>query len=334
MKRSSIPHLARAWTSGLAVAVLALALPSSFARAQSAPGTQDPTAPAPAGNPAPVEASAPAADAAPADSAAPAPGVADGAAIMTPVSAAARMGQPLQSVRKVRLDKEARNVLRTGPGDDYAIVGVYPKGTSFPVIAKRGDWYGVQISETQGGWVHASLCHEFDDLSDLEFKPNPRLFKRTGTFVLTGYAGAYAFDRKSNSLVLGGRLGYYVFDRVQAEAGVAWTHVKRPAEIVENLFDLSLEAEDFQMLFYNLNLTWELLPGRQMVPFVSAGAGASLMQGDTETSFNFGAGTTLFLSRRTSKRWEVRDYHFRSGSDAARVSNDNVEFALGTQYLF
>jgi len=62
-----------------------------------------------------------------------------------------------------------------------------------------------------------------DDFSDLEFKPNPKLYSRTGSFVLTGYGGAYAFDRKSNSLVLGGRLGYYVFDFLQADGGVSWT---------------------------------------------------------------------------------------------------------------
>ena len=124
-----------------------------------------------------------------------------------------------------------------------------------------------------------------EDLGDLEFRPNPRLYTRTGSYVLSGYAGGYAFDRKSNSLVLGGRLGYYVFDRITAEAGIAWTHINRPAEIVESLFGLTLEAEKFHMLFYSLNLTWEILPGRQMVPFVTAGAGSAIMQGETEPAF-------------------------------------------------
>lgn len=47
-----------------------------------------------------------------------------------------------------------------------------------------------------------------------------------------------------------------------------------------------------------------------------------------------GAGTMLFLSKRTAMRWEVRDYRFKSGAENARVSNDNVEFSLGTFYLF
>ncbi|NOT32933.1 MAG: SH3 domain-containing protein [Candidatus Eisenbacteria bacterium] len=240
----------------------------------------------------------------------------------------------LTAVRKVRLTERSHNVMRSGPGDAYSIVGLFAKGTEFVVVTKSGDWFGVRLSTTETGWIHSSLCKEFDDLSDLEWRPNPKLYSRTGSFVLNGYAGAYAFDRKSNSLVLGGRLGYYIFDRLQFEGGVSWTHISRPAEIVESLFDLSLEAEKFHMLFYNLNFTLELLPGRQMVPFVTGGVGSNIMQGDTETAYNMGAGTMLFLSKRTAMRWEVRDYRFKSGAENARVSNDNVEFSLGTFYLF
>ncbi len=237
------------------------------------------------------------------------------------------------ATRRVRL-LGARNVVRTGPGDQYAIAGVFPGKTSFPVIAKSGAWYNIRLSETETGWIHSSLCREYDDLSDLEFRPNPKLYTRTGSFVLSGYSGAYAFDRKSNSLVLGGRLGYYVFDRVQVEGNVAWTHVRRPAEIVESLFGLTLEPEDFQMVFYHLSTTFELLPGRQMVPFVTAGIGSSIMQGDTETSFNFGAGTQLFLSKHTAMRWEVRDHQFKFGQGASRRTDNNIEFTLGSALLF
>jgi len=237
-------------------------------------------------------------------------------------------------VRMVRLAFRERNVLRSGPGENFAIAGVYPKGEAFEVIAKSGDWYNVRLSATETGWAHVSLCKEFDDLSGLEFRPNPRLYSRTGTYVLSGIAGAYAFDRKSNSLVLGGRLGYYVFDRFQVDAGVAWTHVRRPAEIVETLFDLSLEAEDFHMLFYDLNLVAEILPGRQMVPYLCGGVGSSIMLGRTEPSWNFGAGTALFVSKRTAVRWEVRDYRFQSGSEDARLENDNIAFTLATAMLF
>jgi outer membrane beta-barrel protein len=241
---------------------------------------------------------------------------------------------PLRSVRKVRLVGPAQHVARAGPGDTYAVIGVFAEKSAFPVIAKSGEWYGVQLSERETGWFHQSLCREFDDLSDLQYRPNPRRYTRTGTFVLQGYTGGYAFDQKSNSFVLGGKLGYYVFDRLQVDGGAAWTHVHRPAEIVESLFDLSLEAEDFHMLFYHLNATIELLPGRQMVPYVSGGVGSSILRGETEPSWNFGAGTTLFLSRRTAVRWEVRDYVFDSGTSNTRRTNHNIEFTIGSLWLF
>jgi outer membrane beta-barrel protein len=257
-------------------------------------------------------------------------GPAPGAAAPAPVVA-----NPQQVVTKrVRLDRSAHNVVRSGPGERFAVVGVFPKGATFPVVAMSGDWYNVRVSDTETGWVHASLCKELDDLGDLTFRPNPKLYVRTGSFILTGYAGAYSYDRKSNSLVLGGRLGYYIFDRVQAEGGVAWTHVRRPAEIVETLFGISLEAEDFHSVFYHLNLTYELLPGRQMVPFVTGGVGSTIMLGRTEPSWNYGAGTTLYLSKRMATRWEFRAYQFDSGPEGARVTNNNIEFAFGTSVLF
>jgi outer membrane beta-barrel protein len=270
------------------------------------------------------------------DSLATAPAPAESAAAPTTTGSptASSMTERLPSTRRVKLDHSGQNVIRTGPGNGFAIAGVYKKGATFVVIAKSGDWYNVRLSDSETGWVHSSLCREYDDLADLEFKPNPKLFTRTGSFILTGYTGAYAFDRKSNSLVLGGRLGYYVFDRIQAEGGVGWTRVHRPAEIVESLFDLSLEAEDFDMLFYHLIVTYEILPGRQMVPYLSGGVGSTLMLGRSEPSFNFGAGTTMFVSKRTAIRWEFRDYIFRTGADDARASNNNIEFTIGTAMLF
>ncbi|HTR97640.1 MAG TPA: outer membrane beta-barrel domain-containing protein [Candidatus Acidoferrales bacterium] len=242
--------------------------------------------------------------------------------------------RPVIVSHRVRLVGRTGNVVRSGPGSSFAIVGVFPKDASFVVIAKSGPWYNIRLSDSETGWVHASLCKETEDLSGLEFRPNPRLYTRTGTYVANGYSGAYAFDRKSNSIVLGGRLGYYVFDRLEVEAGLSWTHVHRPAEIVESLFDLSLEAEDFNMLFYQMNAVWELLPGRQMVPYLTGGVGSSIMLGSSEPSVNFGAGTRLFLSKRTATRWEVRDFRITTGSSSARLNNNNIEFTLGTEYLF
>jgi len=269
------------------------------------------------------------------ETAAPLEGVAPGPAGAPAIAAAPpEANPPLSTVRKVRVRSGKHNVVRTGPGDGYAIVAVVASPSTYAVIAKRGEWVAVRLSDSASGWIHSSLVQEFDDLSDLEYRPNRKLYSRTGSFVGSAYTGAYAFDRKSNSLVIGGRLGYYVFDRLVVDAGVSWTHIHRPAEIVESLFGLTLEAEDFPMLFYHLIATYELLPGRQMVPYLSAGVGSTIMQGESEPSFDFGAGTMLYLSKRTALRWEVRQYQFESGSDQARRSNHNVEFTLGTALLF
>ena len=235
--------------------------------------------------------------------------------------------------RSVRLDHQDQNVVRTGPGDRFAIKGVYPKGLSFRVIAKSGDWYNIRLSDSETGWIHSSLVKEFDDLSDLEFRPNPRMYSRTGSFVLTGQVGGYSFDRKSNSVAIGGRLGYYVFSFLEVDGGVTWTKVRRPLETVEDLFNLRLEEEEFHMLFYNMNVTLEVLPGRQMVPFLTTGVGSTIMQGNSEPTFNVGAGTRLYLSKRVAMRWEVRNYRFSSGDDTSRRSNSNFEFIIGTSFL-
>ena len=77
-------------------------------------------------------------------------------------------------IRMVRLAHRDHDVVRSGPGDRFAIAGVFPKGKTFEVIARNGDWYGVRLSDSETGWVHASLCKEFDDFSGLEYRPNPR----------------------------------------------------------------------------------------------------------------------------------------------------------------
>ncbi len=238
-----------------------------------------------------------------------------------------------ENTRRVKLDQEDHNVIRMGPGEDFAVIMVVPEGAHFEVIAKSGHWYNVRMNETQTGWVHSSLCTEYDDLSGLEFRPNPRLFSRIGAFTGTGYVGGYSFDRKSNSLVAGGRIGYYVLDFITVEGGVSWTHVTRPAEIVESLFDLTLEAEDFHMLFYEMNANVEVLPGRQMVPYATGGIGSSILRGETETSWNWGAGVLMYVKRKVGMRWEFRNYRFDSGSENARRHNSNYTFSMGTTFL-
>jgi outer membrane beta-barrel protein len=243
-------------------------------------------------------------------------------------------GPHVLTEKKVRLSGDGNNVVRSGPGDSFAIVGIYKKGLEFVVIAKRDEWYNIRLSDTNTAWIHSSLCEEFDDMSDLEFRPNPRLFSRVGSFNATLFTGGYAFDRKSNSFVLGGRLGYNVLEFAEIEGSLSWTHIVRPAEIVESLFNLALEEEDFHMLYYAFNLNAKLLPGRQMVPFLTVGVGSAIMQGETEGSWNYGAGINFFVRQKTAARFEFRNYLFDSGASNARRGNSNFEFSVGVSHFF
>jgi Bacterial SH3 domain/Outer membrane protein beta-barrel domain len=257
-----------------------------------------------------------------------------GAQTATPAATSPELNGPhVLTEKKVRL-KGDDNVVRSGPGNSFSMVGVYSEGSEFVVIAKKDDWYNIRLSDTNTGWIHASLCKEFDDMSDLEFRPNPKMFSRIGSFAFTAYTGGYAFDEKSNSLVVGGRVGYYLFEFIEVEGSVGWTHVERPAEIVESLFELTLEAEEFHMVFYAMNMNIKLLPGRQIVPFLTGGGGSSIMQGTTEASYNYGVGCDTFVRKTVAVRFEFRNYNFDSGSSDTRHDNTNFEFSVGTTLLF
>lgn len=265
----------------------------------------------------------------------PAPVAASAASSVAPAAPAIDLNEPwVLTERSVRLRRDTTNIVRTGPGNAFAMVGVFAGDSTFPVIAKRDDWYNVRLSATETGWIHASLCDEFGDMSGLEYRPNPRLFSRVGSFSFSVYGGGYAFDRKSNSFVLGTRLGYYLLEHVGLEGTVGWTHVVRPAEIVESLFGLSLEEEDFHMLYYALSLDLKLLPGRQMVPFLTVGAGSAIMQGMSESSFNYGAGIDFFVRKSTAAVFAFRSISLDYGSGTARRSNTNYEFSVGSTFLF
>ncbi len=254
-------------------------------------------------------------------------------ALASAEEAAAPYGPHVSRELMVEITAE-HSVLRSGPGEEFAILAFQEEGARFPVLAKKGDWYNVRVSETQTGWVHHSLCREYHDLSKLEFRPNPKLFSRVGSFQLTGFAGAYSFDRKSNSLLAGGRIAYFLFEYIDVEGTVGWAHIVRPAEIVENLFSLELAEEEFHLLFYSMNLNLKLLPGRQLVPYVTFGAGSTIMQGETESGINFGAGASMYVAKRVAVRWEFRNYRLSSGLGNARRDNNNLEFSMGTALLF
>ena len=93
--------------------------------------------------------------------------------------------------------------------------------------------------------------------------------------------------------------------------------------------DELFEDED---LLEMMNANLIPLPGRQMVPFLTIGAGSSIMQGQTETSLNYGIGTNFFVQQKLACRFEFRNYSFDSGSSNARRDNTNFEFSVGVSF--
>jgi hypothetical protein len=71
-----------------------------------------------------------------------------------------------------------------------------------------------------------------------------------------------------------------------------------------------------------------------MVPYLVGAVGSSVLLGRSESSFDFGGGTMLFVSKSTAIRWELRSYQFETGNDQARRTNHNVEFSIGSTLLF
>jgi len=47
--------------------------------------------------------------------------------------------------------------IRKGPGKDHPIIMIAEKGASFKVLKNKGDWFHIQDSEGDDGWIYKSL---------------------------------------------------------------------------------------------------------------------------------------------------------------------------------
>ena len=57
-----------------------------------------------------------------------------------------------------------------------------------------------------------------------------------------------------------------------------------------------------------------LMPGRQMVPFLTIGAGSAIMEGQSEPSLNYGAGIDFFVRKSTAAVFAFRSIAMDSGT--------------------
>jgi len=245
---------------------------------------------------------------------------------------AAWEGERPAGVKRVRVTSEEPVLLRGGPGGDYAIISTAAPGQVMLLVARVGSWYAVETEPGHTGWVSASRVEELD--TDVHFVSDPHRYHRQENFVFTPISGLYSAEQQSNAAMIGGRLGYYLTDRYEVEAGIGFTHVHRARDEVEELFDLTLEEPDANLLQYQANLNFHLLPGRRLGPFVTAGIGTATANAKTDLAWNGGAGMLVFVTTETAARLEFRNYHFTTGNEFTRRTVDNLEAIIGVSFLF
>jgi uncharacterized protein YraI len=225
-------------------------------------------------------------------------------------------------------------VVRAGPGPFHGMVATVGEGDRLVLDAKAGPWYHVALHDGRSGWVHEDLVRTWVDPSRFQFAPDPGRPSRMRSFHLVGYGGAYAADREDNGLLAGLRIGYSITDRLAFEAGMGWTGVVRTTYVLEQVFGLRLEEERFDLFFYEAGASVDVLPGRRVVPFVTAAVGASVLNARVEPTWALGVGTKAFVTRRLALRWELRNHHLKGGNNFTRFAGDNLEFSGGCEFLF
>jgi outer membrane beta-barrel protein len=256
------------------------------------------------------------------------------AEISTPPEAASQRDSTVIPHATVQVVHTPVAVVRSGPGPQHPIVATLPEGEVLTIDARSGAWYHLQLADTKSGWVHEDLLQTYVDPRKFEFAPDPGLPSRMRSFHFVAFGGNYAADREDNGLLLGARMGYSLTRRFAFEVGLGYTRVVRTTYVLERIFGLRLEEEVFKMFFYEAGASMDILPGRRVTPFITAAAGASVLEGHAEPTYTVGLGTKFFVSKRTALRWELRDHRMHGGNQFTRFSGDNLEFSGGCELLF
>lgn len=225
-------------------------------------------------------------------------------------------------------------VLRSGPGEDHALVATALEEDILVVDARTGAWYHVTGVDGASGWVHRDLVRNDVDREQFKFQPDPGKRQRQRTLALNLFVGSYAADREDNGFLMGARMGYAVTPRFTFEVGIGRTRIVRSTYVLEQLFNLRLEEESFQVFFYEAGLAMDLLPGRRVSPFIAAGVGATILNARVEPTWSMAVGTRAYLSRQIALRWEIRDHRLEAGNQFTRFKADNFEFSAGMELQF
>ena len=225
-------------------------------------------------------------------------------------------------------------IVRGGAGPQHEIVATLAEGDRLEIDARAGEWYHLRLPDGRSGWVHEDLLETWVDPRRFEFRADPGRPSRMRSFHIAAFGGAYAADREDNGFLLGVRIGYSITSRFAFEAGVGWTSVMRSTYVIEQIYGLRLEEEEFDLFFYEAGGTMDILPNRRVTPFLSAAVGASVLNSRVEPTWAVGVGTKFFLTPRTGLRWELRNHRLHAGNQFTRFAGDNLEFSGGFEMLF
>ena len=223
-------------------------------------------------------------------------------------------------------------VVRSGPGPQHPIVATLREGEVLTIDARSGPWYHLQLADTQSGWVHEDLLQTYVDPRKFQFVPDPGLPSRMRSFHFVAFAGNYAADREDNGILLGSASVFADALRVRGRAGL---HARRAQHLCARAHLRPASERGLQDVLLRGSRRLDGHPARPpRTPFLSAAAGASVLEGHAEPTYTIGLGTKFFVSKRTALRWELRDHRMHGGNQFTRFSGDNAEFSGGCSCCF
>jgi len=152
-----------------------------------------------------------------------------------------------------------------------------------------------------------------------------------GTFTLDPFTGIYSFDRAQHldtRSYYGLRGGYNFTDSLALEAMFGYV----PTETES----MAYVDRDVQVYRYGLDALFHFNPSGTLVPFISAGLGATQtdngsngMPDHGRGMFNYGVGVKYFISDTVALRGDVKQAMFSEGGD----NRTNTEYTVGLTFL-
>ncbi len=163
--------------------------------------------------------------------------------------------------------------------------------------------------------------------------------EEAGNFTISPFIGGMTFDGSQDldtALLFGIRGGYNFTNNLVLEG--MFEYIDSETDEYRNT-DLALEGRtrSVDVYRYGLDLLYQFMPEKRLIPFLTIGAGGMTLNGPSnpddldETNFavNFGGGLKYYLTERLALRGDVRDV-VRFASDTTH----NLEYTLGISYLF